>query len=142
MQAIQAIRELTGNRGRNGGEATERSPRTANSFRQARFHRIGPPPDDLLGTGASGDRSPRNLQALWEAGRSDARRFLMRDGKQIGLKETLDLKAAFIDERKTRLPARPTGSRRRSQAADRVQPVDARPEPSIASPSAFSIGGS
>ena len=43
-------------------------------------------------TGASGDRSPRHLQALWEAGRRDTRRFLMRDGKQIGVKETLDVK--------------------------------------------------
>jgi len=100
MQAVHAIRELT------------TAPATAaggmphddnNSFRQARFHRVGPPPDGLLGTGASGDRSPKHLQALWDAGRSDARRFLMRDGRQIGGRETLDIKAAFFDEHKTRL---------------------------------------
>lgn len=91
MQAIQAIRELTTGRDE------------ASRFGQARFHRIGPPPEGLLGTGSAADRSPRFLRALWDAGRSDARRFLIRDGTQIGVRETLDLKATFIDHRKTRL---------------------------------------
>ena len=101
MQAVHAIRELTSAPVTAGSEAAPRE--ATNSFQQARFHRVGPPPDGLLGAGAAGDRSPKHLQALWEAGRSDARRFLMRDGRQLGLKETLDIKAVFVDERKTRL---------------------------------------
>jgi NTE family protein len=128
MQAIQAIRDLTGY----GPAAAGAMAATAeeNSFSRARFHRVGPPPGDLLSTGASVDRSARNLQALWQAGRDDARRFLMREGRKVGLKETLDLKTAFIDEFKTRLagPATPaattpTAQRVRSQALGRRRRV-------------------
>ncbi len=104
MQAIQAIRDLTAASEANAGQRGAAPQAEANSFRQARFHRIGPPPDDLLGAGSSGDRSPRNLTALWDAGRSGGRTFLLREGRQLGVQETLDLKAAFIDQRKTRLP--------------------------------------
>lgn len=107
MQAIQAIREVTHGRDE------------PSCFELARFHRIGPPPEDLLGSGSAADRSPRFLRALWDAGRRDARRFLIRDGRQIGVRETLDLKAGFIDQRKVRLaPKRleddPAGRERRS----------------------------
>ena len=113
MQAIQAIRELTTASGPvelravagvASGRAATRQGQPDGQHRdakrrggtmqgcrrrqilsvEARFHRVGPPPDDLLGAGSSGDRSPRNLTALWDAGRSSARGFLIRDGRQIG----------------------------------------------------------
>jgi len=138
MQAVHAIRELT-TPSVAGSETAP--PSETNSFRQARFHRVGPPPDGLLGTGAAGDRSPKHLQELWEAGRSDARRFLMRDGRQLGLKETLDIKAAFVDERKTRL-ALPMDVPAAAPADEPFTPQAPVRTRRIASPSAASMGGS
>ncbi|MGE0801130.1 MAG: patatin-like phospholipase family protein [Lautropia sp.] len=94
MQAVQALRESAQARG------------DANRFSEARFHRIGPPPEALLGAGASVDRSPAFLRALGEAGGRDARAFLARHGDRIGVAETLDLRATFIAPHKTRLVAR------------------------------------
>jgi NTE family protein len=139
MQAIQAVREVMSNRGQ-AGMRSDPVLTEAEVFRQSRFHRVGPPSSELLVIGASGDRSSRNLQALWEAGRSDARRFLARDGKQIGLKETLDIKAAFIDG--YRAPA--VGSTIAVEAPGSAQPQPLTPVRSrrIAPPSDLSIGGS
>jgi hypothetical protein len=97
MQAIHAIREVTGRAATSAGGPND----ATNCFTQARFHRVGPPPDGLIGAGAAGDRSGKHLQALWKTGRSEARRFLMRDGRQIGLEETLDIKASYIDQSKS-----------------------------------------
>ena len=63
------------------------------------------------------------------------------DGRQIGLKETLDLKAVFIDEYKTRL-AGPVKPSRSPQAVERVQSPSFVRSRRIASPNALSIGGS
>ncbi|MGE0313231.1 MAG: patatin-like phospholipase family protein [Lautropia sp.] len=90
MQAIQAIRESAA------------ALRVENRFTRARFHRIGPPPDDMVGAGAAVDRSPRFLRALADAGRGAARGFLARDAKAIGSHETLEVSRYFVGGHKTR----------------------------------------
>ncbi len=90
MQAIQAIRESAA------------AQRASNRFSRARFHRIGPPPDQMASAGASADRSPRFLRSLADAGRDAARGFLVRDAKSLGRRETLDISRHFVDVHKTR----------------------------------------
>ena len=64
----------------------------------------------------------------------------MREGKQIGLKETLDLKAAFIDG--YRAPAVGSTVVVETPGTAELQPVAPVRSRRIAPPSAFSIGGS
>ena len=90
MQAIQAIR------------ASARAQHISNKFTRARFHRIGPPPDEIAGAGAATDRSPRFIRLLADGGRDAARAFLARDAKAIGQRETLEISKHFVDAHRTR----------------------------------------
>lgn len=83
MQAIAAVRSQAAAHG------------LPNRVAQARFHRIGPPPADLVGKGSPVDRSAWFLQALAKAGRAESRRFMVRQGGAVGDRETLDIETAF-----------------------------------------------
>jgi NTE family protein len=90
MQAIMALRMLSHNGDRIRGK-------------ELRVHRIGPPKPQLLERGSALERSPRWLEQLFEEGRSDAKRFLERNGGDIGVRDTLDLEKAFADAHKPKL---------------------------------------
>jgi hypothetical protein len=95
MQAISAMRSVAK---RGGGGA---------GVLDLRLHRIGPPPGQLLEQGSVLERSRAWLQRLHGEGRAAARRFVTRHGADLGVRETLDVAAVFVDERKPslRLPA-------------------------------------
>jgi NTE family protein len=60
-----------------------------------RLHRIGPPPSALLTMGSALERSRPWLERLFAEGRAAARRFSARHGRQIGVRETLDVAHVF-----------------------------------------------
>jgi NTE family protein len=95
MQAISAMRSVA-KRGDGGAGVLD-----------LRLHRIGPPPRQLLEQGSVLERSRAWLQRLHGEGRAAARRFVTRHGADLGVRETLDVAAVFVDERKPslRLPA-------------------------------------
>jgi len=90
MQAIMAMRSLKDNADRIRGA-------------DLRIHRIGPPKPELLERGSALERSPSWLEEVFDAGRADARRFLERNGADIGVRDTLDLAKSFADTRKPKL---------------------------------------
>ncbi len=85
MYAIAAVRSQS------------RSQGVPNRFDHARFHRVGPPPIDLVERGSPADRSAWFIQALADAGRSASRHFMLRHGDDIGERETFDIGEAFVD---------------------------------------------
>ena len=95
MQAIAAMRSVAA-----------RSERSS-SVLDARLHRIGPPPRELLAQESSMERSRAWLQRLHREGRAAAKRFFARHGADLGARETLDIASVFADERKpkVRVPA-------------------------------------
>src|SRR5207253_1473377 len=88
MQAIAAMRSMAAR-----GDDTS-------SVADIRFHRIGPPPAELLGEGSSLERSRAWLERLRDEGRASAKRFIARHGADIGVRETLDIATVFADRRK------------------------------------------
>ena len=91
MQAIAAMRSVAD---RGAGPA---------SALDVRMHRIGPPRRELLDRGTSFERSRDWLELLREEGRAEAKRFLGRHGKDLGLRETLDVARVFADGRKPKV---------------------------------------
>jgi NTE family protein len=84
VQAISAMRDVA-----------RRSARV----NDVRLHRIGPPQRALLEQGSTLDRSRAWLERLREEGRAAAKRFIARHGADVGVRETLDVAAAFADGR-------------------------------------------
>ena len=96
MQAIHAMREWA------------QRDRRASPFADLRLHRIGPPSDEALAPGEatldrSLDRSWKGLTALRDEGRVAARRFMLRDGRSIGVDSTLDIANTFFEPRKPKV---------------------------------------
>jgi NTE family protein len=85
MQAIATLRETAGS-----GDA---------ALRELRLHRIGPPRRELLQQGSALQRSRLWLERLRAEGRAAARTFIARHGSDLGVRETLDVAAAFTDAR-------------------------------------------
>ena len=96
MQAIAAVRSQSQSQG------------LSSCFNDARFHRIGPPPTDLVEQGSPVDRSVWFIQALADSGRTAGRHFMIRHGSAIGARETFDIREAFTDHPGPR--AAPAGS--------------------------------
>jgi len=92
MQAIHAMRTLGD--GRN----------TDSRLSRLRLHRIGPPRLELFDQGDGIERARHWLQLLHNEGCADGRLFVRRHGADIGVRETLDIGAYFIDSRKPKLP--------------------------------------
>jgi NTE family protein len=93
MQAIAAMRSVAAR-----GD-------TASSVLDLRLHRIGPPPRELLEQESSMERSRAWLQRLHREGRSAAKRFIVRPGVDLGVRETLDIARVFADEHKPKVRA-------------------------------------
>ena len=93
MQAIAAMRSVAA-----------RSLGTA-SVLDARLHRIGPPPRELLAQESSMERSRAWLLRLHREGRAAAKRFVARHGADLGVRETLDIAGVYADERKPKVRA-------------------------------------
>lgn len=91
MQAIMAMRTVAAQ----GGAAA--------SVLDLRMHRIGPPRGELFKEGSALERSRAWIDRLYDQGRHGARRFLARHGRDIGVRETLDIAKVFSDERKPKL---------------------------------------
>jgi NTE family protein len=91
MQAITAMRTVAAH-----GEAGA-------SVLDLRMHRIGPPRAQLFEEGSALERSRAWIDRLYAEGRHGARRFLARHGRDIGVRETLDIAKVFTDERKPKL---------------------------------------
>jgi NTE family protein len=118
MQAITALRAVAAQ-----GDATAR-------VLDLRLHRIGPPRGRLFEEGTALERSRARIDRLYVEGRHAARRFLARHGRDIGVRETLDIAKVFSGERKPklRLPA--------NEAA-----FDPQPAPVLKSAPARAAGG-
>lgn len=80
MQAIAAMRSV------------------AASALDVRLHRIGPPPEDLVAKGSPMERSHAWLTDLHGEGRRAARRFIARHGRDVGVRETLDIAKVYGDK--------------------------------------------
>ncbi|MDQ2962037.1 MAG: patatin-like phospholipase family protein [Pseudomonadota bacterium] len=93
MQAIAAMRSVAAR-----GDS-------ASSVLDLRLHRIGPPPRELLEQESSMERSRVWLQRLHREGRSAAKRFNVRHGADLGVRETLDIARVFADEHKPKMRA-------------------------------------
>jgi NTE family protein len=93
MQAIAAMRTLAarGNR--------------ASSVADLRLHRIGPPREGLAIEGSAGERSRVWLQRLHEEGFAAGKQFVSRHGRDLGVRETLDVARVFSDGHKPRMRA-------------------------------------
>jgi len=91
MQAIMALR------------AAAARNEASSPVLDLRLHRIGPPRHDLLQQGSALERSRRWIERLQHEGRGAARRFLMRHGRDIGVRETLDIARVFNDARKPKM---------------------------------------
>ena len=63
------------------------------------MHRIGPPSAALFDAGSAMERSRAWIEQLHEEGRRSAGRFLSRHGRDVGIRETLDIGKVFVDER-------------------------------------------
>ena len=93
MQAIAAMRTLAA---RGNGPA---------SVADLRLHRIGPPREALAVDGSAGERSRAWLERLHQGGAAAGRQFLSRHGRDLGVRETLDVAKAFSDGHKPRMRA-------------------------------------
>jgi NTE family protein len=91
MQAITAMRALA-----------ERNADSSHLL-ALRMHRIGPPREELHQRGSSTERSRAWLQLLRDEGQLAARRFLSAQGADIGVRESLDVAAAFSDGHKPKM---------------------------------------
>ena len=91
MQAITAMRALA-----------ERNADSSHLL-SVRMHRIGPPGDDLHARGSSVERSRAWLQLLQVEGHAAGKRFLSSHAADIGVRETLDVAAAFSDIHKPKM---------------------------------------
>jgi NTE family protein len=91
MQAITAMRALA-----------ERHADSSHLL-ALRMHRIGPPSPDLRRHGSSTERSRAWLQLLQREGVLAGKRFLAAHGPDIGVRETLDVAAAFSDRHKPKM---------------------------------------
>jgi NTE family protein len=87
MQSIRTIRGL----------AAAESARS--KVLDLRMHRIGPPPAALFETGSALERSRAWIEQLHGEGRNSAKRFLAQHGRDIGVRETLDIDKVFVDPR-------------------------------------------
>ena len=87
MQSIRTMRGL----------AAGESPHA--SLRDLRMHRIGPPPAPLFETGSALERSRAWIEQLHAEGRRSAKRFLGQHGRDLGVRETLDIDRVFVDQR-------------------------------------------
>ena len=96
MQAIAAMRAV----------AARANDRTSGVL-DVRLHRIGPPPAELMDHGSPMERSRMWLEMLHQEGCRAARRFLVRAGALIGVRETLDIAKIFAGRHKpkVRMPA-------------------------------------
>ena len=115
MQAIHAMRGLS-------------EPGTSPTrFADLRLHRIGPPRTELLENGTGTERGRAWLEQLHGEGLDNAKAFIARHGKDIGVRETLDIAQIYIDTHKPKIrvvPSAPNAERRRA-AADGSQVSDA-----------------
>jgi NTE family protein len=85
MQAIRTMRALVDGRGASAGAL------------DIRLHRIGPPLAALLNTGSGLERSRAWIEQLHAAGRRAGSHFLLRHGRDVGVRETLDIEKVFVD---------------------------------------------
>ena len=92
MQAIHAMRTLRDTRNAEG------------RFARLRLHRIGPPRLELFEQGNGIERARAWLQLLHDEGLMAGRQFIDRHGRDIGLRETLEIATFFIDSRKPKIP--------------------------------------
>ena len=92
MQAIHAMRALGDTRNAEG------------RFARLRLHRIGPPRLELFEQGNGIERARAWLQLLHGEGLLAGRRFIGRHGRDIGVRETLEIATFFIDSRKPKIP--------------------------------------
>ena len=104
MQAIHAMRALGDTRNAEG------------RFARLRLHRIGPPRLELFEQGNGIERARAWLQLLHDEGLMAGRQFIGRHGRDIGLRETLEIATFFIDSRKPKI---------RVSANDAIVPDDA-----------------
>lgn len=93
MQAIAAMRTLAA---RGNGPS---------SVVDLRLHRIGPPREALAVDGSASERSRVWLERLHEEGLAAGRQFLSRHGRDLGVRETLDVAKVFSDGHKPRMRA-------------------------------------
>src|SRR5262249_17356991 len=91
MQAIMALRAVA--------TRTEAS----SPVLDLRLHRIGPPRHDLLQQGSSLERSRAWIERLQREGSAAGRRFLSRHGRDVGMRETLDISRVFADANKPKM---------------------------------------
>lgn len=70
-----------------------------------RMHRIGPPSQYLLKRGMPSDRSRAWLEQLHDDGIAAGRRFVVRHGGDVGVRETLDIARVFADGHKPKMRA-------------------------------------
>ena len=83
-----------------------RSPQRGNgasNVLDTRLHRIGPPPCELSGEGSALERSRAWIERLHDEGRGDAKAFLARHGRHIGVRDTLDIARVFTDTHKPKV---------------------------------------
>ena len=92
MQAIHVMRALGITRNAEG------------RFARLRLHRIGPPRLELFEQGNGIERARAWLQLLHHEGLIAGRQFIGRHGRDIGLRETLEIGAVFVDSRKPKIP--------------------------------------
>ena len=87
MQSIRALRALA------AGESAR------SNLLDLRLHRIGPPSAALFEIGSALERSRAWIEQLHAEGRRSAKRFLSQHGRDVGVRETLDIDRVFVDPR-------------------------------------------
>src|SRR6266542_2498526 len=92
MQAISAMRAVATPTGK------------AANVADVRLHRIGPPRVELFDQGSAIDRARPWLSLLHDEGLLDGKRFMARHRADIGVRETLDVRHAFVDPNNPRIP--------------------------------------
>ena len=99
MQSIRTMRTLAA------------GDKAGSKLLDLRMHRIGPPPAALLETGSGLARSRAWIEQLYDEGRQSAKRFLSRHGRDIGVRETLDIERVFVDQRSAPFRTAPADER-------------------------------
>jgi NTE family protein len=82
-----------------------------------RLHRIGPPPAALFEVGSALERSRAWIEQLHAEGRRSAKRFLAQHGRDVGVRETLDIDRLFVDPRSAPIGWKAVDSLRRDLEA-------------------------